>query len=236
MKKNEEGIDLAETMVAIILIVAAILSVTVMLIKSQVTQADNEAQARATLIVQDHLEKSRQIGYHSLVSNMKDSATKPTICTTTAATKTTAQKKEYTDKLPCSSGSNSIMETYIAGNFGSIPYTSKQTVSGTEYTVGFHVTRLSPQRADQTGWGNIAARNGGKCNATPGTNDLPNPNATPYKEDISKESDFYPTCTVKHITVEVSWTDTAGNLKSTSGSWMRAPQIYEEVPPNFLEN
>lgn len=235
MRKNEEGIDLAEAMVAIILIVAAILSVTTLLIRSQVMQADNEAQARATLIVQDHLERSRQMGYHSLVSNMKDSDSKPVKCTTTADTTSAQQKKDFTAKLACDGGAGKI-ETYITGDFGQIPYVSTQEFSGTEYTVGYHVTRLSANRADELGWGHLASRNGTKCNSIPGLNDLPDPNAEPYIEDISGEPGFNPLCTLKHVTVEVSWTDTSGTLKSTSGSWLRAPQVYEEIPPNLLNS
>lgn len=211
MNSNEEGIDLIEVMIAIVLILVAVIGVSTLMVRSQVIQAENETQDRASFIVQDIMEQSRQVPYNSL-GNSTDS-----LCKTTSKTPTNTQK------LAC----NGEKYYKVSAATSEITEKSTQTVSGTEYTVGVHVTKP----AASNGWADIAnARGSANCKTYPVPGTIPDPENSDEEEDITKELGNNRLCSLKRVTVEVSWLDAAGKERMTSSSWIRAPRSHEEPP------
>lgn len=211
--KNEEGIDLIEVIIAIILIMVAVVGLSTLMVRSQVIQAENETQDRASFIVQDIMEQSRQVPYNSLGNS------KSTVC------KTTSKTAANTSKLPCSG------EYYFHVADGVREIAEKQTrnVSGTTYTIGLHVTK--PVAKPNDGWSDTANVMGSpNCKTYPVPGTIPDPSTGEDEKDITDQLGNNRLCSVKRVTVEVSWMDASGKERMTQSSWIRAPRSHEEPP------
>lgn len=213
-KKNEEGMDLVEVIVAVMLVLAAIVSLTFLLVKSQKTQAENETVDKAALILQDYSEKSRVVPWDRLGSSRSATSV-------------------------CSSTLNCAGEYYYyipkPADGYAMPLTEKTTVSGTEYTVATHITRTSKTTA---GWENIKSADDpasttkdyvGNDRACSTKGSGLTSTTTSVKDSDTKK--IY--CSLKHITIVVSWKDTANVTRSISSSWVRSPNAYEETSAVF---
>lgn len=202
---QEDGMDLIEVLIAIVIIIAAIISVTSLLIRSQVLQAKNESENRASLIAQDITEKTRNLKYATL------GHAKAGVCSSTT-----------TSNLPCNG------ESYFVVNTSKIQESQTQDSNGTTFTAKTYVTKINPNNSMGQGWDNTAG-----SQTTPGcyTTIPSNPVILTAKDGDGLAH----LCTLKRITVEVTWNDGV-KPRSIVSSWVRAPKPSEELPTSVNSN
>lgn len=213
--QDEDGLDIIEVLIAIVLVLGAIVSLTLLMVKTQISQAENETVDKATLILQDYSEKSRVVPWDRLMSP------KSGICTSkgTAGTKIGCYQEPY------------YYQTYKDGapeGGYALPLEEKTTVSGTEYTVYSHITKVN---SNDKSWDKIISTTGGtgkdrECTTAP-----------LYANGSTSNSDTKPIpCTLKRITIEVVWNNAQGQKRAVTSSWVRAPNPYEEIATSFIGN
>lgn len=210
VKKNEDGMDLIEVLIAIVLVLAAMVSLTFLLIKSQKTQAENETVDKAALILQDYSEQSRVVPWDRLGTNK----------TGTCLDRDLACRGEAYYRLTSPPGGYAM------------PFNENKTVSGTEYNITTHVTKWSTKYKDEDtikAWENIKSVNG----FSGSERSCESGSLSSANESKSDTDEKAIPCTLKHITIVVSWTDSAGETRSIDSSWVRSPSLYDEVSPSF---
>lgn len=199
-RASEDGMDLIEVLIAVVIIIACIIAVTGLLIRSQTMQAKNETEDRAALILQDTIEKTRSIPYASLATDTGSPCT----------------SEGLPADSPCAG------ESVLTVKDSKLKHQTTTKANGTNFTVLTFVSLIDQNKAKDLGWDNVAATQEVGCINNPAKNTAP---LTKQNGDGLGHL-----CTIKHVTVAVVWTQDNGETRRLIGSWVRSPSSSDELP------